>query len=154
MLSCEAPAAPKPPGLHTTARELQTCTFQGAGVSNTTKIPRKDPQEREERKKIVAGEGKKSDILGGPEEGGSRDGRSGGRAVRGEGGPGGGRSGRRAVWEEGGPGRRAVRGGGQFPIKIMIVIIIMIFIFNCIFNYNYDYEFYYNHNHNHNNHHN
>ena len=27
---------------------------------NTTKIPRKDPQEREERKKIVAGEGKKS----------------------------------------------------------------------------------------------
>ena len=48
-----------PPGLHTTTGELQTCTFQGPGASNTTKIPRKDPQERE-RQKIVAGEGKKS----------------------------------------------------------------------------------------------
>ena len=27
-------------------------------LKNTTKIPREDPQEREERKKIVAGEGK------------------------------------------------------------------------------------------------
>ena len=53
-------AASGPPGLHTTARELQTCTYQGPGASNTTKIPRKDPQEREERKKIVAEEGKKS----------------------------------------------------------------------------------------------
>ena len=31
----------------------QTCTVQGPGASNTTKIPR--PQEREERKKTVAG---------------------------------------------------------------------------------------------------
>ena len=46
----------------------QTCAFQGPGASNTTKIPRKDPQEREERMKIVAG-GKKSEILGGPAEG-------------------------------------------------------------------------------------
>ena len=30
------------------------------GTSNTTKISREDPQEMEERKKIVAGEGKKS----------------------------------------------------------------------------------------------
>ena len=39
-----------PPGLHTTARELQTCTFERPGASNT-KIPRE-----EERMKIVAGE--------------------------------------------------------------------------------------------------
>ena len=31
-----------------------------SGVSNTTKIPREDPQERVEREKIVAGEGKKA----------------------------------------------------------------------------------------------
>ena len=54
-------------GSHTTARELQTCTFQGPGASNTTKIPRKDPQENERRKKTVAGEGKKKrEILGPP----------------------------------------------------------------------------------------
>ena len=40
-------------------------TFEGPGASNT-KIPREDPQEREERLKIVVGEGKKSEILGGP----------------------------------------------------------------------------------------
>ena len=46
---------------------LQTCTLQGPGASNTTKIPRKDPQERERKKKIVAGEGKKKrEILGLP----------------------------------------------------------------------------------------
>ena len=53
-----SPAALGPPGLHTTARELQTRTFQGPCAS--TKIQRKDPTEREERKKIVAGEGTKS----------------------------------------------------------------------------------------------
>ena len=53
-------------GLHTTARELQTCTFQGPGASNTTKIPRKDPQEREERKNIVAGDGKTARNFGPP----------------------------------------------------------------------------------------
>ena len=45
-------------GLHTTARELQTCTFERPGASNTTKIPRKDTQERK-RAKMEAGEGKK-----------------------------------------------------------------------------------------------
>ena len=34
------------------------------GASNTTKIPRKDPREREERKKIVAGEGNFSPLPG------------------------------------------------------------------------------------------
>ena len=43
----------------------QTCTFQGPGASNTTKIPRRDPHEREERKKMVAEKGeKKREILG------------------------------------------------------------------------------------------
>ena len=44
---CEAPAAPKVPAF-----------------KNTTKIPQKDQQEMEKRKKIVVGEGKKSEILG------------------------------------------------------------------------------------------
>ena len=40
-------AASGPPGLHTTTRELQTRTFERPGASNTTKIPRKRPKERE-----------------------------------------------------------------------------------------------------------
>ena len=48
---------------------------------NTTNIPLKDFEEREERKKIVVGEGKLSEILCGPAEG-----RSGGGAVRRRGG--------------------------------------------------------------------
>ena len=39
-----------PPGLHTTARELQTGTFEGPGASNTTKIQREN--------EIMAGEKK------------------------------------------------------------------------------------------------
>ena len=64
-LSCETPAASGPPGLHTTARELQTCTFEGPGASNTTKIPRERPKEREKRMKNCGGRGKKKrEILG------------------------------------------------------------------------------------------
>ena len=80
-VSCEAPAAPKTPGLHTTARELRTCTFEGPGLQNTTNFPREDPQKREERMKIVAREGKKerkfgrSGEEGGPGEGGLGEGR-------------------------------------------------------------------------------
>ena len=59
-LSCETPAASGPPGLLTTARELQTCTFQGPGASNTTKIPRKDPKREKEERKLWREEGKKS----------------------------------------------------------------------------------------------
>ena len=65
----EGRAALGPPGLHTTTRELQTCTFQGPCVSNTTKIPRKDPKEREERKKENCGgkrEKKNAPTLRGP----------------------------------------------------------------------------------------
>ena len=39
-------------GSHTTAPELQTCTFEGPGASNTTKIPRKDPKRQEEERKL------------------------------------------------------------------------------------------------------
>ena len=48
-----------PPGFHTTARELQTCTFERTGASNTTKIPRKRPKEREKRRKNCGGREKK-----------------------------------------------------------------------------------------------
>ena len=55
------------PGLHTTARELQTRTFERPSASNTTKIQRKDLQEREKRIKFPAGERKqKREILGLP----------------------------------------------------------------------------------------
>ena len=33
-LSCETPAALGPPGLHTTSRELQTCTSEGPGLKH------------------------------------------------------------------------------------------------------------------------
>ena len=63
QLSCEAPRAAM--ASHDSLR-AQMCTFQGSRPSkHTTNIQRKDPQEREERMKIVAGEGKKkSEILG------------------------------------------------------------------------------------------
>ena len=47
----------RPPGLHTTSREHQTCSFERPGASNTTKIPRKDQQERENEN--CGGRGKK-----------------------------------------------------------------------------------------------
>ena len=53
-------AALGPPGFHTTAQELQTCTFPGPGASNTTKIPREDPRREREKKNENEGEGKKS----------------------------------------------------------------------------------------------
>ena len=51
--------APKPPGFHTTTQDPKRAHFRVPAFQNTTKIPRKDPQEREEREKIVVGEGKK-----------------------------------------------------------------------------------------------
>ena len=57
-LSCETPAAFGPPGLHMTTRELQTRTLELPGDSNTTKIPREDPQREEKRTNYEAGEGK------------------------------------------------------------------------------------------------
>ena len=68
----------KPSNVH--VWRAQTSTYQGPGLQkNTTKIQRKDLQEREERKKNVAGEGKKRNFArsggGGPVEGrGPREG--------------------------------------------------------------------------------
>ena len=70
---------PGPPGLHTTTRQLQTCTFERTGATNTTKIPRKTPREGRKERIFPAGEGKN----------GRNFGRSRGRAVQGKGGSGG-----------------------------------------------------------------
>ena len=51
------PPAPKPPGFHSATREAKREHFSSLSTSNSTKIPREDPPERE-RMKIVAGEGK------------------------------------------------------------------------------------------------
>ena len=51
-LSCEARAAPKPPGL----------TFQGLALQTHHQNSTKGPQEREEKTKIVVGEKKKREI--------------------------------------------------------------------------------------------
>ena len=48
-----------PPGFHTTAGELQTCTFEGSGASNTTKIRREDTQRDTKRAKRWRGKGRK-----------------------------------------------------------------------------------------------
>ena len=67
-LSCEAPAAPKPPGFHTTAREPKRAHLSATALQNTTKIQREDPREgrkerilrreREKRAKFWAVQGK------------------------------------------------------------------------------------------------
>ena len=65
--------------LHTTAREPKRVHFRVRRFKNTTKIPRKDPQEREEGMKIVAGEGKKrAKYWAVGRRGGPAEGRSGG----------------------------------------------------------------------------
>ena len=43
-LSCEAPGALKPPGLHTTAREPKRAHLRVPVFTNTTKIQREDTQ--------------------------------------------------------------------------------------------------------------
>ena len=78
------PAAPNPPGLHTTAPEIHTCTFQGPGASKTPpKFHKKTPRETKKRAKMVAGEGKIAKFWavrrrGGPAEGWSGGGSGGG----------------------------------------------------------------------------
>ena len=54
------PTRPGRRGSHTTARELQTCTFHGPGASNTTKIPRKDPKREKEERNLWREKGRKS----------------------------------------------------------------------------------------------
>ena len=73
--SCSVPPEPPFPGppfprtalplegLQTTVRELQTCTFERPGASNT-KIPREDPQRGKKRTNFAAGQGKKARNFG------------------------------------------------------------------------------------------
>ena len=54
-----------PPGFHTTARELQTCTFKGPGASKKPpNFHEKTPREREKEPKWVREREKKREILG------------------------------------------------------------------------------------------
>ena len=56
-----------PPGFHTTTGELHTCTFEGPGASNTTKIPREHTQRERQKERKWSGRVKKeSEILGLP----------------------------------------------------------------------------------------
>ena len=64
-LSCERPHQTGR-GSHTTARELQTCTFQGPGASNTTKFNVKTPREGRKRTNFAVEEGKKKGEILGP----------------------------------------------------------------------------------------
>ena len=70
-----------PPGFHTTARELQTCTFDVPGATNTTKIPREDTQ-REREKERHGGEGEEKERNLAVRRRGSTEGGSGGRWSR------------------------------------------------------------------------
>ena len=81
-------SAPKPPGLHTTARELQTCTFEGPGLQKHHQNSTRRHPEREEKNEFWRREREKKE---------RNFGRSRGRAVQGKGGPGEGRSRGRAV---------------------------------------------------------
>ena len=59
----------RPPGFHTTARELQTCTSEIPGLQKHHQNSTRRPTERE--KKRENGRGKEQrEILGGPAEGG------------------------------------------------------------------------------------
>ena len=65
-LWCEAPAALGPPGLHTTTRKFQTCTFQAPALQTPPKFHEKTLRER--RKNEISGgrEKKKAQNLGPP----------------------------------------------------------------------------------------
>ena len=57
-LSCEAPAAPKPPEFDTTTRELQTCTFEGPSLQEHHQNSTRRHPEREEKNEFCGGRGK------------------------------------------------------------------------------------------------
>ena len=83
-LSCEAPAAPKPPagashvteaaGASHDSPRAQTRTFEGSGLQKTPKFNDKTPRERQKEQKCGGRGEKKSEILGGPAEGGPAEG--------------------------------------------------------------------------------
>ena len=58
-LSCEAPAAPKPPGFHTTTRDPKRAHLRVSVFTKTTKFNEKTPRERQKERKWGAGEGEK-----------------------------------------------------------------------------------------------
>ena len=61
-------------GLHTTTRELQTCTFQGPGLhKNTTKIQLEDTERETKRAKMGRERKKKERNFGRPAEGGPEE---------------------------------------------------------------------------------
>ena len=68
----KAPLGRAPPRLHTTARELQTCTYHGPGASKTPPKFHERTTKRGKKNENCGGRGKKkSEILGAPAEGGS-----------------------------------------------------------------------------------
>ena len=72
LVSCEAPAAPKPPGLHTTAREPKRAHLR---VPVFTKKKREDTQrERQKEQNLVREREKRERNLDGPAEGGPKEG--------------------------------------------------------------------------------
>ena len=74
--------SPETAGASHDSPSAQTCTFEVSAFENTTKIPREELQAREERVKMVVGDGKKRAKFwavlegrsweGGPGEGGWR----------------------------------------------------------------------------------
>ena len=90
VLSCEAPAAQKPTGYHTTIQEPKRANFRVPTFKNTTEIQREDTQRDRKRTKWEGEREKKERNFGrsaggGPAEGGRRGLASGGLA---QGGPG------------------------------------------------------------------
>ena len=66
-LWCETPAALGPSGLHTTTRELQTCTFDGPGASKHHQKTTRRHTVREKKSETGGGRRKKKrEILGLP----------------------------------------------------------------------------------------
>ena len=66
--SCEAPAAPKPLGFHTTAREPKRGHLRVPAFKNNQNSTRRPAKRERTRTKMKAGEGKKNEILGDPAE--------------------------------------------------------------------------------------
>ena len=75
---CGVKPRPKAAGVSHDSPRAQTCTFEGPGLHNTTKIQREDPQRGKKQMKIVEGEGKKERNFGRSSGGRSGGGRSGG----------------------------------------------------------------------------
>ena len=69
-LSCETPAALKPPGFHSTVGEPIRAFFRFPEFENTTQIQREDTQRERQRTNMRWERDKQREILGAPAEGG------------------------------------------------------------------------------------